>query len=278
MKPNVTPINGDKPRVSIVAVDPTTAARWLEKNIANNRPLKRAKIAGYVRDMRGGGWHMNGETLKFNNQGFLIDGQNRLTAVIESGVTVAFAVVHGVDPEALKTIDTGSGRSFADHLRIVERDNSKTLAAVIRRVVMWETGNPTNTGKGSPTPGEMEQFLADFPEIEFSALVASSLRQRCMLPASIIGLCHFLFARIDPEQAMWFLERTGDGDSLPAQHPIAALRERLIRMRITGGRIQETEALALVIKAWNAFRAGESRTKLQMPPGGLTPANFPRPK
>lgn len=273
---NIVPIAG-KPRVSIVSVDPATAERWLQKNIANNRAKKQNKIAAYVRDMRNGEWHLNGESIKFDTNGNLIDGQNRLTAVVESGCTVAFVVVHGVQPAALGTIDVGSGRSYADTLKIEGRDNGKTLAAVVRRAVMWESGNRINSGKGTPSPSEMDAFLNDHPEIEFSALLASSLRSRSLLPASVIGLCHYLFARYDADQAYWFLERVADGDSLAATHPVAALRERLLRMRLSGGRIHETEALALVIKAWNACRAGESRSKLQLPPGGLTAANFPAP-
>ena len=49
-------------------------------------------------------------------------------------------------------------------------------------------------------------------------------------------------------------------------------------MRMGGGRVNDTDALALVIMAWNAHRAGETRTKLQLPRGGLTPENFPEPR
>src|ERR1700712_4787020 len=46
-------------------------------------------------------------------------------------------------------------------------------------------------------------------------------------------------------------------------------------MRVGGGRVNETDALALVIMAWNAHRAGETRSKLQMRRGGLTPGELP---
>jgi hypothetical protein len=63
-------------------------------------------------------------------------------------------------------------------------------------------------------------------------------------------------------------------ESRTARHHAASDRPHARRR----GRVIETEALALVIYSWNAHRSGGSRTKLQMPKGGLTPENFPEPR
>jgi hypothetical protein len=104
-----------------------------------------------------------------------------------------------------------------------------------------------------------------------SADVAARYAARTFLPASIIGLCHRLFSPLDPDEADWSLARVADGDGVAADSPIAALRLRIVKLRVGGGRVNETEALALMILAWNAHRAGGTRSKLQMPKGGLTP-------
>lgn len=85
------------------------------------------------------------------------------------------------------------------------------------------------------------------------------------MPASIVGLCYWLFSEHDADDALWFLSRLADGDGLAADDPISALRNRIVKMRMGGGRVNETDALALAIFAWNAKRMGESRTKLQLP-------------
>lgn len=61
-----------------------------------------------------------------------------------------------------------------------------------------------------------------------------------------------LFARLDAEQATWFLLRVSDGENLSAGDAIKRLRERITRLRVRGGRINETVGLALTIRAWNA--------------------------
>lgn len=265
------------PTVEIVDVSPELAERWLAKN-SNNRNIRKAVIDGYARDMTTGDWVLNGETLKFDTVGRLIDGQHRLSAVIAAGTTVPMIVVRGVEDSVMDTVDAGAKRTYADALKLQGEENTTTLAAVARRAVMWSKGARTNTGAIRPTPREMNAFLETNPSIRTSAEAAVRLSSRSLLPASVVGLCHWLFAAFDADEADWFLARVTDGDGIAGNSPVAALRNRIIKMRVSGGRVNETEALALVIYAWNAHRAGEARTKLQMPKGGLTPENFPEPR
>jgi hypothetical protein len=265
------------PTVEIVDVTPELAERWLARN-PNNRNIRKAVIEGYARDMRTGDWVLNGETLKFDTSGRLIDGQHRLSAVIAADTSVPMIVVRGVDESVMDTVDAGAKRTYADALKLQGEENTTTLAAVARRAVMWSKGARTNTGAIRPTPREMNAFLDENPSIRTSAEVAVRLSSRSLLPASVVGLCHWLFAAFDTDEADWFLARVTDGDGISGNSPVAALRNRIIKMRVAGGRVNETEALALVIYAWNAHRADETRTKLQMPKGGLTPENFPEPR
>ena len=265
------------PTVEIIDVTPAMAEAWLSKN-PNNRNLRQPVVNSYARDMLAGNWMLNGETLKFDQAGKLIDGQHRLTAIVTADVSVEMVVMRGVDADVMDTVDVGAKRTYADALKLQGEENTTTLAAVVRRAVMWQKGTRTNTGALRPTAREMNTFVTANPQIRTSAEAAQRHASRSLLPASVIGLCHFLFSAIDPDAADWFLARAADGDGLAKDDPIAALRNRIVRMRVGGGRVNETEALALVIYAWNAFRAGETRSKLQMPKGGLTPENFPEPR
>jgi hypothetical protein len=265
------------PTVEIVDVTPSMAEAWLSKN-PNNRNLRHPVVNSYARDMLAGNWMLNGETLKFDQSGKLIDGQHRLTAIVVADVTVSMVVMRGVDAGVMDTVDVGAKRTYADALKLQGEENTTTLAAVVRRAVMWQRGARTNTGAVRPTAREMNAFIGAQPQIRTSAEVAARYSTRTFLPASVIGLCHWLFSPLDPDDADWFLARVADGDGIAADSPIAALRNRIVKLRVGGGRVNETEALALVILAWNAYRAGGSRSKLQMPKGGLTPENFPEPR
>lgn len=266
-----------EPTVEIVEVSPAIAEDWLSRN-PNNRNLRRAVVESYARDMEAGRWAMNGETVKFSADGQLYDGQHRLNAVVQSGQTVPMVVVRGLTSDVMPTVDAGAKRTYSDALKLQGEDNTSTLAAVCRRAVMWDRGMKTNTGAIKPTPLEMNDFIDRHPEIRTSAELAARLASRESLPASVYGLCHFLFAKLEAEQATWFLLRVSDGENLSAGDPIKHLRERITRLRVRGGRINETVGLALTIRAWNAHRSGQARAKLQLPAGGLTNENFPEPR
>lgn len=272
----VVPMPEREPQIAVVPITPEIAERWLGKN-TRNRNARNSIIAQYARDMKSGKWVLNGESIKFADDGTLLDGQHRLLAVVAAGVAVQMLVVRGIPASAMPTVDAGARRKFSDVLTINGGSNSSTLAALVRRAVMWEEGVRTNTGQLKPTNSEMLEFLAEHPEIEHSAEVARKLSSRNLLPASVIGLAHWLFAAIDPESATWFLARVIDED-VPRDHPARVLNRRIVSMRIAGGRVNESEALALTIRAWNAYRAGERPQKLQMPKGGLTNRNFPEPR
>ncbi len=265
------------PTVEILDVDPHLAETWLARN-PNNRNLRKAVVEGYARDMAAGRWRLNGETIKFAADGHLYDGQHRLNAVILANVTVPMVIVRGLSPDVMPTVDAGAKRSYSDALKLQGEENTSTLAAVARRAVMWERGMRTNTGSIKPTPLEMNDFIDRHPEIRTSAELAARLASRESLPASVYGLCHYLFAKTDAEAATWFLMRVSDGDGLSTNDPIAQLRSRITRLRVRGGRINETVGLALTIRAWNAHRSGQARLKLQLPAGGLTNENFPTPR
>lgn len=67
-----------------------------------------------------------------------------------------------------------------------------------------------------------------------------------------------------------------NGDEIPRTHQIGQLRRWITQLRVRGGRINETEGLALTIQTRNTVRAGTSA--LRMPKGALTHDNFPDPR
>jgi len=67
------------------------------------------------------------------------------------------------------------------------------LGAYDRRIIEWAK-------QAQPTTLEMNGFLENHPGLRTSAEVASRLSSKSLLPASIIGLCHWIFSDLDPTQ------------------------------------------------------------------------------
>lgn len=230
-----------------------------------NRRLKPAAIAKYANDMTHGRFQLNGETIKFAASGVLLDGQNRLHAIVASGKTVDCIVVHGLDEDAQLTIDTGVKRSFGDHLQMAGEMDSKNLASVIVTTHAWEQGLRGDdlfyggTRSRTHTYSDYEEFFhKDADALRLAALQGRCLYRYFSLPGAVFGLGFWLFAKRDVSQALRFYESLRDGTGLRAGDPILAFREATDRMNRR--RHRETPrhivVLAYLIKTWNAEVTG----------------------
>ena len=61
----------------------------------------------YAADMKAGRWQLNGEAIKFDKNGHLLNGQHRLHAVVRADTTIQMLVISGLDPETRTTMDSG---------------------------------------------------------------------------------------------------------------------------------------------------------------------------
>lgn len=85
-----------------------------------NRPLRKWAVQKYARMLRDGMWPVTHQGIAFGEDGYLRDGQHRLTAVIVSGVSADFVVARGLSLEACRVIDTGIGRSWKDMVQMTD--------------------------------------------------------------------------------------------------------------------------------------------------------------
>ena len=264
--------------VELVSVTPDLAREWLVSN-THNRSLRQRVVMAYAADMAEGNWQWNGDSVKFAGDGTLLDGQHRLAAIAEADVTVQVLVVRGLPNRAQETVDGGNKRSFSDVLHLRGEVNTHTLAAVTRRVTAWETG-ARRTGtkiKYAPTNAQLLQTLEKYPDLRSIALTAHTASQRCDIPASIIGLCWWLFDQLSSEDTEFFFGRLADGQGLHKGDPVYELRRTTETSRAIRGQRSETFLTAIVIKAWNAYRDGAQVGLLIYRPGGSRPERFPEP-
>lgn len=259
-----------EPTANVVTVTPAMAKQWLTKN-TNNRNLRKKDIFNYARDMASGKWLMNGEGIKFSTDGQLLDGQHRLHALIQAGVPVPMLIVTGLPPETQCTMDAGIKRTTADAFSLTGHKNSTVLAAVLRRVWLWDQGDYKFSGNCKPTTAECTELLQQRPEIHRSVEIAVVVNNQFkFIPQSATGTAHHLFSRLNPGETAWFFTRYADGAELATGHPILALRNRAMSDRADHRTIPDWRHLAHLIRAWNAVRSGRSLARiLQAPDGGM---------
>ncbi len=107
-------------KVSIVLITQELATKWLEEKNTKNRYLSPKRVSNLTLAINAGDFVFNGDTIKFDFNGELMDGQHRLKAIVKAdekavGKGIQIVIVEGLDPEARKYIDTNNkSRSLFD--------------------------------------------------------------------------------------------------------------------------------------------------------------------
>lgn len=246
--------------VEIVDITPDTAAGLLKANV-RNRNLTPKVVAAYARAMAKGDWLANGEAVKISDNGEVLDGQHRLAAVVQSGVTLrGVLLVTGLPAETQDTMDSGRKRTTADAFKIAGLSNGNVLASVTRRAWMWDRGNFKFANTESPTTTELKAMLELYPSLLRSAEIGTRTNGGFRpANATATGFAHHLFSQIgEGGEVAEFFAKLGTGAHLDTDDPIMTLRNRLIKEHSAPHAITATYATALFIRAWNAYR--ENRT------------------
>lgn len=272
-------------QVEWVDVGPDLAERYLE-TMRVNRPLSNANLKKIQTDMMNGRWHEDGDPVRFDRDGSLIDGQHRMWSIVETKLTFRFLVIRGIDKKAMSTMDTGKSRSIADIIALYDplAKDVTALAAATNVIYRWEAGV---RGPGLRTVFIPNDDVLSFYETNKLALShASHVGKKIArnVPggtAQAYSLAAWLFDRLDIEDAEFFWERLIDGSNLAEDSPIRALRELLMREarlnRNGRPRMRADLALAFILKAWNAYREGRPVKVLIYKAGGSHPERYPEP-
>ena len=218
---------------SLKEINRSIALKYLDKNTMN-RYLNQKTIDRYAAQMQKGEWKVNGESLKFAEDGTLLDGQHRLHAVVKANAKVTMPIFEGVTKDAIMTMDTGKPRTLADHLMIhgfkpVNKVDLKTIAAAIRILYDFESGCYRQR-KIKITPTDAIAYLQANSALFDSASLISEFRKQINIPPSILVSLHYLYSKKHKEEADYFFQSLSTGANLAETSPILALRNKLMYM------------------------------------------------
>jgi hypothetical protein len=263
-----------------VLITPDMARRWLKDLNIHNRRINTNHVESLARDMKAGHWEPSDSAIAFgldaDGREVLLNGQHRLAAVSRAGVDVLMLVARGLPLSAQGAMDIGRHRAYKDALHLADEKNSSTMAAVLRRIALWEAGSYRSSNATlKPTRAEMDELLEKYPDLRKAADWSRTRASTMMLAPTVATFLRFLLVRTNEKEGTWFTDRLYDLHELPHDHMVQVLHRRIIREREMRA-YSADEYVALVIRAWNYWRRNEHVGKIQMP-GALTNETFPRP-
>ena len=255
----------------LITITPEWANVVLARSTKPNRTVSKKHVSAIAREILGGRWKVNGDTICIDADGNLIDGQHRLYAVLESGMSVQSFVIEGLPFDVYDTIDGGKKRSKRDTLTASGEANAFRLAALLCLIDRYMTGRMGKPAEYSNS--EVESLLLKYPDARES--IQTIHFTRGMIYPSVIDACHYLFKQKDKALADDFVLRLRKGSGLDGDSPMYLLRERLIANITSKAKLSKVYVMALCIKAWNYERSGTKLRCLRWREQGHSPEPFP---
>ena len=250
-----------KPTTKTTLVTPQKAERWLRKN-AVNRNLRPSIVAKYARDMAADKWDLNGEAIILAQDGTLLNGQHRLHACVKTDAPFWSLICIGVPLSAMKNLDTGEKRSFADRLRLegVEHHHKQhgALVALFHEYLYTRSA-------GYPSREELSTTNAKyFAEIAEAVDFAVSCRIHGVpMPLNMSSCClaFLLFRRCAVKPAEEYISQCIAGEGISRTDAAWSVRAKVQRAREQGQQVTPKDQIALLIRGWNAVRSQRSFSK-----------------
>lgn len=257
-------------------IDREKAQQYIGKNVGN-RPVSQGHLNQLIGRQRRGEWRTNGDSIRFDWNGDLRDGQHRLHMVMLTGIPIEAVVMRGIDPGAFVTMDTGKTRSITDVLGIKKETSPKLLAAAVQWTYRYLADRMTGKIESHEV---LLSVLDQHPELRDTVEWYQAINQprgAPGYPAITLG-AHYLFSRVNKSEADDFIDRYLTGLRVQqGSDPVGILRGQVVSLASPQARIlQPSQIFGLFVLAWNIQHSGKRIPKrgFSIPPRGAPRAKI----
>lgn len=256
-------IKCDNVTAEFMVIDKKIADEFLLLNV-KNRPLNKKRIDKYVKDMKTNYWSMNGDAIRFCDDGTLIDGQHRLTAISQANYSSQFLVIRNIKSRDKRTIDSGASRTGANVLAMfagLSQRDSSTLSRAISRLIAYQNGRSAGLDiasiKANISLSEIEKFYEENGQTLNKALAfiaKAEANSVTIMPRSDSVFLYFIFHEKNEMMAEDFMFKVISGLGIDVN-----TNEHLYRLILTKRlnktlKLSPAEIIYTGIKAWNKTR------------------------
>lgn len=239
-----------------------SAEKILSEYNKMNRHQRKNRINEYADAMLDDQFLFTGDTLVYDTDGQLVNGQHRLSAQVESHTDVEYIIVRGVPPNVRPAVDAGIARKFSDDLTMSGMTNASAQSSLIGRIMNWDRNaglanywGPTRVRKAAVYPQYKDEIIGT---------LEATLRWIQKWPGSR-GSLEFLYwllmYRTENDQATVerFFSIMAIGSQAQEDYALIIAKDQMIRDRMEyvskGGRKYRSIAkeVYIGIRAWNAW-------------------------
>lgn len=243
-------------------ITPELATHILKKYNKEGNRSPHARRFLYAEAIKAGKWPLTGQTIIMAWDRTLLDGQNRLMACADTGISFPNYVVFGIDPAVFPYIDRNKPRSAGDNLKIMGIPNWNHAANTLRWLYLIKVDRVKN--RDSFEPDEIKQIyeLSDKELVQEGIRYGSRLRKAYpsdKLPIGITAAFYYHATKANPALASEFFDAFAmgkiGGRFSPIDKMLRRVRQEKERAR---GKFHEPVRIAYLVTAWNLVSANRA--------------------
>lgn len=259
------------PTAEYTEVTPDLAAEWLDTT-RRNRKLNSARVQRYAAMMKRGDWMVSNDAITFDEFGNLSNGQHRLAAIVQSGISPTLLVVRGAPNRSQLVMDMGYKRTPHDQIALRQGwDVLPIHTAILKSMLTSVGGIGERQRKEAITDIQLLDRLYNFHHKTIELVVGALWHGRYVTKGVTIAPVMAPLARAiytqDKDKVLRFGEvvMTGQADR-PGESPAVVLRNYLLAGRDRALSARSGKDRYHIYKkteiALNAYLKGESIERL----------------
>ena len=256
--------------VNLVYITPYLALEYLKCNKKNRKADKR-NIHHLASQMTNGLFIENGESIVFDTNNELKDGQHRLLAIVRSGLSFFIPVVRGVRPASMATYDTGKNRTSSDILYLNGYKYPSAISSLIKAIYKFKI---TGSKHGRFAANNRYETLTNQQVLEYcdknyewlkdlakNIITINGKATVTVLNNQTLGLVLYMIGGENPsEEAYQFVKHLA-GVVRTEETATSYLYAKLHKSKVNKEPLNTYWILGMILKAWNYFSEGNPPVK-----------------
>lgn len=256
-------------------ITPKKAQQIIDQTDFKNRKKKDFWIKQLSEEINNGKWLLTHQGISISDRGNLIDGQNRLHAIILAGYGVWMNVSRGFPEESFYQIDKGIKRGLADNYHVADIPGSEKQSRGVRcffKIRDGVTEYPTHDREK-----ELKRTDKDYIDFYFEN---ESLCKSIMIQGNILyyknkmlsltetyGFMMYLIKekKYSKEEVFSFMNQLYLID-IPENQSLTVLFQRLVEDKNSPDKLKNKIKWAFIIKTFNSWVIGEEMKRLRYVP------------
>lgn len=250
-------------------ISPAKAEAYLSLNFDRNRSVRKNWVAYLANQMANGQFKATHQGIAFDEQGFLIDGQHRLSAIVVSGTSQWMMVARNAPRDSVLGMDIHARRDASDRIRVAfdGLNPTKSRVAIARAMLAGnKTAGPQNRVDGDA----LAEFLVRHADaLDFAAPVSTA---RATTASPLRAAIARAWYHVDRDRLKEFVDVIDNGlANGPEDSAAVRLRDIVLRGGYTGSSSNRAELFRKTCYAIQAFVGRTPVAKIFAVQGNLYP-------